>query len=352
MSDWTYPLTLTPKAFPCFLSLITLLGLCVGSFTNVMGLRLLEDVPLTNPPSHCPVCKTPIAWFDNIPVLSYIALGGACRHCETPISPQYPIMELVMAVLFVLLFMQFGIGWASLLLAILMMNLMSVVITDWKESLIFHLNSIGLIPFGLLFNALGLNHGQATWTQWSSVYLGTWELSAPLLSALAGVLGAFIVFEGAILLSKWVFGTDGFGHGDTYLLMGVASCLGWELAFFIFVGGLLLQGILAIPLLLWQWVQQHEWFNLNLALSCLVAASMPYWLFSLVPMSVSTQLLVLLGCYVVAIGCLIAFLIRVRQSRTFTYMPLGPSLVVATLLAVFGAQSWLLPIRAQVMKFF
>lgn len=345
--DWTATLPLTEAAYPWAIALVFVVGLCVGSFVNVMGLRLLADVPLSNPPSHCPVCKTPIAWYDNIPVLSYLFLGGACRHCESPISPQYPIMELVSGLLFVLVFLHFGLSWGSLLLAVLVMNLLSIVITDWKESLIFHINSIGLIPFGLAYNLFGLDKGLTTWTDWSAVWLGNIELSGAFLSALAGVLGAFLLFEGAILLSQWVFGTEGFGHGDTFLLMGVASYLGWELAVFIFVAGLLLQGVLAIPLLIFQWIQQRQWLNLSLALGCLAFAMLPY-----LPIFGGGQLLALMLCYLLSIGCLVAFLWRVRQSGSFTYMPLGPSLVVATLLAVFGAQSWLLPIREQIAKFF
>ena len=79
--------------------LTILLGLCVGSFLNVVIYRLPNDMSLSKPASHCPKCNHPIKWYDNIPVISYIVLRGKCRHCKEPISFRYPAIELTNAVL-------------------------------------------------------------------------------------------------------------------------------------------------------------------------------------------------------------------------------------------------------------
>ena len=79
--------------------LTILLGLCVGSFLNVVIYRLPLGQSLAKPKSHCPKCNAPIKWYDNIPVLSYIILGGKCRHCKEKISFRYPAIEILNAVL-------------------------------------------------------------------------------------------------------------------------------------------------------------------------------------------------------------------------------------------------------------
>jgi leader peptidase (prepilin peptidase)/N-methyltransferase len=84
------------------LLLLGTLGLMVGSFLNVCIGRIPAGESIVSPGSHCPKCGTPIAWFDNIPVLSYLVLGGRCRKCHTRISLRYPMVEIVTGVAFVL----------------------------------------------------------------------------------------------------------------------------------------------------------------------------------------------------------------------------------------------------------
>src|SRR6185503_16026163 len=87
---------------PLFLVVLGVFGLMVGSFLNVCISRLPEGESVVTPRSRCPNCKTLIAWYDNIPVVSYLVLGGKCRNCRTPISAIYPAVEIVTAIAFVL----------------------------------------------------------------------------------------------------------------------------------------------------------------------------------------------------------------------------------------------------------
>lgn len=87
--------------------LTIILGLAVGSFLNVVIYRLPNNMSLAKPASHCPKCNNPIKWYDNIPVLSYIMLGGKCRHCKEKISFRYPFVELLNTALWVLCLLMF-----------------------------------------------------------------------------------------------------------------------------------------------------------------------------------------------------------------------------------------------------
>ena len=149
-----------------------LLGLCVGSFLNVVGLRLLSEESIIFPASHCPSCKRNLTWFENIPVISYVIQGGNCKGCNTSIHWQYPVVELLTGVLFALVAFQFGVSWATLWLWILLANLVAVCITDFRESLIFHVNVLPLIPIGFLGNAL--RHCSFKWRLKSSALVCLW----------------------------------------------------------------------------------------------------------------------------------------------------------------------------------
>ena len=92
--------------------LVIVLGLAVGSFLNVCIYRLPRGESLAWPASHCPSCSTPIAWYDNVPLVGYLRLGGKCRHCRARISPAYPVVEAVTAALFLLHYLHFG--WTPL----------------------------------------------------------------------------------------------------------------------------------------------------------------------------------------------------------------------------------------------
>ena len=96
-------------------------GLMVGSFLNVVGARLPSGRSIWGPRSACPICDAVIAWHDNIPVLSFLALRARCRACAAPIAWRYPIVELTTAVLFLAAYLRFGLGpefvWGVVLLA-------------------------------------------------------------------------------------------------------------------------------------------------------------------------------------------------------------------------------------------
>jgi leader peptidase (prepilin peptidase) / N-methyltransferase len=307
-------------------------GAVIGSFLNVVGLRLLAEQSVVFPPSHCPQCEAKIRWHDNIPILSYVWLGAQCRDCKAPISIQYPLIELATAWLFVAVGTMAGLSVFSLLLLFLVVNLMVITITDWRESLIYEVNSLPLIPAGLLLNMcypafLAQNHFI---TLTDMPLFGGVVLSAGLQSALLGMLVGLVFFEGAIWLSKLAFKTDGFGHGDTQLMMGVGTFLGFEYTALALVLGFLLQTVWAIPLLVVQWIKQRQYVSLGTGAGAFTFAILPFGVMNNPGMD-----WLLWVCMLAAMGCLLMFLKQIRQQENYTYVPLGPALVAGSLISLF-----------------
>jgi leader peptidase (prepilin peptidase) / N-methyltransferase len=87
-------------AYWLMIAWLCLMGGAIGSFLNVVVYRLPLGISLVHPPSHCPACKQPIRWFDNVPVLGWIVLGGRCRNCRSRISIRYPLVEALTAAMF------------------------------------------------------------------------------------------------------------------------------------------------------------------------------------------------------------------------------------------------------------
>lgn len=325
----------TMQAFWMVFLFIT--GLCVGSFLNVMALRFLADEPIVLPPSHCPQCNTQLRPIDNIPVISYLLLGGKCHHCKATISIQYPLVELATGALFCLTVWFFGLTWQSAFLLFMMTNLIVIFITDLRESLIFNFNSIYmLIPAGLLYSLLNLGNIPGTAF---TLDLGALVLHVPeaLASALMAMLISVLFFEGMILVSRFIFGTDGFGHGDTFLMMGAGAFLGWPLTVLALMLGFLAQTIPAIPMLVIQWIQNKQYTSLISGTVALACGGSPLILMN-APIPPETKTIISLICLVISVIALIVFLKQVRTAQTFTYLPLGPALVLGILLSLFFGQ--------------
>lgn len=202
---------------------LALFGLLFGSFANVVIWRFPRDESLSYPGSHCPVCEAPIAWYDNVPVLSWIALGGRCRACDTVISVRYPVVELLSAVLWVLAGILFGVSlqtaWAILFFYLLLV--LSFIDLDVRR---LPNELVGLL-FG--FGVVGVALSQFKWVG-----------ALPLLPGGAGLLGEPAVFAGAgavsaagfmfiiALLYERIRDVQGLGMGDVKLLVVMGLYLG------------------------------------------------------------------------------------------------------------------------------
>ena len=200
-----------------------LFGLCLGSFLNVCILRLPHEDrkarSLLNPPSSCPKCHRRIAWRDNIPIVSWLLLRGKCRHCGRPISLQYPLIEAVVAVLWVAAVLAYGPGFTALDAGALGTILLGIAIIDFRHKVIPDELSYGGLVVGLL---LALGGGVSGF--------------------LHGVLGAVV---GWLLL--WavrvgggrVLKQEAMGWGDIKMMAMVGAFVGWrDVLLTVFLGAL------------------------------------------------------------------------------------------------------------------
>ena len=141
-------------AGPVGVAFAGVLGAMLGSFLNVCVYRLPREESVVHPRSRCPRCGNGIAWYDNVPVLSWLVLRARCRHCGEPISVQYPLVELAVALIWAGSVAWRGISFDALAAAVFVTLLLGIALTDAQSYIIPDLFSVGGTVLGLLFTAL------------------------------------------------------------------------------------------------------------------------------------------------------------------------------------------------------
>ena len=240
---------------------IFVFGLVVGSFLNVCIHRLPRNESVVSPPSHCPKCKKRLAWYDNIPLFSYVALRGKCRHCSQKISPCYSIVEFLTALIFVLLYVKFGLSVTLLIFMVLSAVLIVATFIDFEHYVIPDILTLPGIGLGLLLSFLypSLLH---TFSRWEGL--------------LNSVLGAFWGFVSLLvigLLGTWVFKKEAMGGGDLKLLAMIGAFLGWRQVFLIIFISSLVGSIVGLTLVSLNLKKRLEYipYGPYLALGALIA---------------------------------------------------------------------------------
>lgn len=202
---------------PIILIFAGIFGAIVGSFLNVVILRLPnQDQSIIYPASHCPKCSSPLQWYENIPLLSYIFLKGKCSHCKVSIPLQYPLVELLMALLAAAIVFTFNLSFTAAGYFLFSAALLVIIFIDIHHQIIPDVISLPGIILGFLFSLIS-----------DSV---TWQSSLIGLLVGGGVLYAVAFFY--FMFRK----IDGMGGGDIKLLAMIGAWLGWQsLPFVIFV---------------------------------------------------------------------------------------------------------------------
>lgn len=208
------------------------LGLCIGSFINVCIWRMPRGEKLFFSRSYCPKCKNKIRWYDNIPLLSYVILRGRCRWCKGNISIQYPLIEFVTGAIFLLGYLEFGLGIGLLIFLLLSVVLVIVSGIDFYHRIIFNVCSYGLIITGLLssiFNPLLPERDLFLFDLLSDIISSSPPLMMTIRRVSVSLMG--VAIGGGVLLligviGERILGKEAMGGGDIKLMAGIGAFVG------------------------------------------------------------------------------------------------------------------------------
>lgn len=206
---------------------IFILGLILGSFLNVCIYRIPREESISFPPSHCTNCGNRIKWYDLVPILSYLILKGECRYCREKISFRYPLIELITGVLFIAIYIKFGLSLEFIKFAILICFLLVIGIIDFTTTDVYSKTTYLGIAFGTILLIINL------------VYFS----GGPLNFLLGGAIGAFVIAI-IILLTKEM------GWGDAEICGMCGLFLGWRLTIFMLFISFILGGLIGTILVI------------------------------------------------------------------------------------------------------
>jgi leader peptidase (prepilin peptidase)/N-methyltransferase len=242
-----------------FAAVAALFGLLIGSFLNVVIHRLplvlerqwrsqcaelagqapeaaAEPFGLVRPRSRCPACQAPIRAIHNIPVLSYLALGGRCASCRAPISLRYPAVELATAAAFAAVAWHFGFGLQAVLAIVLTAYLIALTGIDVDRHLLPDVLTLPLLWIGLL---------ASLWHAADSATAPPAALRDALIGAAAGYLSLWTVFQ----LFRLLTGKEGMGYGDFKLFAAIGAWLGWQMLPLVLILAALVGAVVGVALI-------------------------------------------------------------------------------------------------------
>jgi len=206
--------------FPLYL-ITFLYGIVIGSFLNVCIYRIPLRQSLSKERSHCMTCGYQLRWFDLVPLFSWLALGGKCRKCKSPISPQYPIIEGVNGVLYLVIMAVNGFNIVSILYCLMASALLALSVIDFRTY---------EIPFGfnVFIGVLGLIRVALDLENWSTYAIGFFAVS--------------LFLELLLIVSKG----RAIGGGDVKLMAAAGLLIGWKLIILAFFVGCILGSVIHI----------------------------------------------------------------------------------------------------------
>ncbi len=218
---------------PFIASAVFLFGLLFGSFLNVCIYRLPRGLSVVWPGSACPHCENPIAFYDNIPVLSWLLLRGRCRKCKTWITPRYLIVEVITGLMFLACYWHFGLSLATLKCAVFGFLLLGLIFTDAETHLLPDKMTLPGLAFGLIISLFVpvndllsmLLPGVVDFPVSSDI---SWRLFSLMDAALGALVGASFLYGIGAAYFHWR-GVEGMGFGDVKLMAMMGAFLGLRL---------------------------------------------------------------------------------------------------------------------------
>ena len=317
-------LELLPVGF--IASYVFILGLCVGSFLNVVILRGLSKEDIVFSRSKCPKCNNQLKWYMNIPLLSYIFLRGKCAFCKCKISIQYPIVELLCGLIFLFIYFSFGLSLKMLFLWIIFFLFIAMSVTDIKEMVIIDIHAYILCVVGLLYSFLNLG-------------------DINIIQSLIGALFGFVVMEALANIGKLLCGCRMFGEGDSLIALGLGAIFGYKSFIIVLALSILIQSICAIPILSYNSFKDKK--NKLGVSYALVFVSIIALILNNVIELIENEL-----CYlslvifisIILIWALINILSEIKNKKNliakneevkFNLLPFGPAMLIASTICIF-----------------
>ena len=287
---------------------ICIIGLCLGSFYNVVILRSLSNESIIFPPSKCPKCGNRLKPWHNIPVLSYILLRGKCYYCREKISIQYPLIEVLTMVLLGFSFIKFGLDIKTLFVMFWVSCFIIMTTTDIKEKLVDCNIAIAVAVSGLIWNFI------------NSGIVGLQD------SFLGLILGAFVLE--VIARSGYLFIKDrAMGEADTYVAGAIGAIFGVQNIMLVLAYGLVASMIFIVPQFL------YNQFKSNNKVTCVL--SILFILNCLIFKNLFENWLTLASLILLGILLSISILKSIKKEENRSYLPYVPALVAGALYFLF-----------------
>jgi len=291
------------------IAFLCVLGLCWGSFLNVVIVRTMSGESIIFPPSKCPKCDVPLLWWQNIPILSYFYLKGRCAFCNAPISPLYPVIELTGMGIFLFSFSHNPSFFDAISVIAILSMFLTLSVTDIKQQKVSKLQTFVIMGAGVLFNRYNI------------------------INAVSGILaGAGII----ILLTKIglkLFNKETFGVGDIYLLGALGAVVGLDRLFIFIIYALILQVIIVLPeyiITLWR-NEQSE--TLKYLILFIITCLFLYVLRNISFMGSKALFVGLLGILLFFAAKLTKNLFGILKNQEMhSYCPLAPAIAISCLL--------------------
>lgn len=315
-----------------------IVGLCVGSFLNVVVLRGFSGESIVLPPSHCTKCNHKLAWYDNIPLFSYLLLRGKCRYCSEKISMQYPLVELATGIIFAGLYYKYS--FATLNLNILFLLIAAslgilMTVTDIKEKVIFDTHAYILMVVGVIynfFNIAGVNNTKiAFWVFGHKI-----AIYQTFIHSILGLIGGFGVLAVLAWITKLITKRDCFGEGDAYILGGLGAFFGIANAIVILFLSIFIWGGLSIPVFMYKWFKNKEYklfYGMLLFIATIVMFLTGEYLNIFDSMIFQWFALILIAS--IGFYCCRQLLTSIKQGNNLTVIPYGPALIFGAFVVMF-----------------
>lgn len=315
------------------LGFVFVTGVCIGSFLNVVILRAFSNESICFPGSKCPKCQKPLKWYHNIPIFSYIFLKGKCAFCKEPISIQYPIVELLTGILFVVVFIKFEISLNTLFILAFLSLFIVLAVSDIKEQVVFDMHTYILTGLGLIYNFFDvgdLYQGMKTLNLWHFSF----SISNSFIASVLGLVLGVLVMEILARLGYFVAGTRAFGEGDSFIAAGLGSIFGIQYLLRILVLAIVIQIILTVPVYFKKLFVKKDYKTfISMMIFAIIALLMKF-------VGVISQNMILFSCFVILLLASAIYLCKrilggLKDKDGFTYLPFGPAMVIAGFIFFF-----------------